>query len=249
LHDRWKPEVGLGRWLRGWLSARRHPEQRHLVVVLLVIAACWGFVELAGEMVEGSTQPFDEGVLRALRRPDDPATPRGPGWLVQTGRDLTALGGSTVLLLVIAATAGYLALGRHFRTMGLVLVSGLGGMLVNLALKYVLARERPTLVPHLMEVSTPSFPSGHAMLSAAVYLSLGLLVARIHPRRREKAYIMGVAILATVLVGLTRVYLGVHYPTDVMAGWLAGAAWALACGLVVQLLEKKGALPRPRPAL
>lgn len=231
-----------GARLKAWLEDRRHWEQRHLVAALIVVGAVWGFLELAGAVVAGSTQAFDESVLRALRRADDLGTPRGAAWLVQAGRDVTALGGSPVLLLVILATAVYLALQRHFKTVVLVFVAGFGGMLVNLGLKQLIARERPTLVPHLMEVSSPSFPSGHAMISAAVYLSLGLLIARIHPRRREKAYILGVAITATVLVGLTRVYLGVHYPTDVLAGWLAGAGWALGCGLAVQLLERRGAL-------
>jgi undecaprenyl-diphosphatase len=93
-----------------------------------------------------------------------------------------------------------------------------------------------------MEVSTSSFPSGHAMSSAAVYLSLGLLLAKIHHRRREKIYILAAAMLLTFVVGVTRVYLGVHYPTDVLAGWMAGIAWALACGFVAEFFERRGQL-------
>jgi undecaprenyl-diphosphatase len=123
--------------------------------------------------------------------------------------------------------------------LGLVLASGLGAMTINAALKAGYARARPVLVPHLTEVADTSFPSGHAMGSAAVYLSLGLLLARVLRRRIEKTYAIASAMLLTLLVGASRVYLGVHYPTDVLAGWLAGIAWALACGAVAEWIDRR----------
>jgi undecaprenyl-diphosphatase len=222
-----------------------HPRihaRRAIFVVLLVVSACWAFLELADAVGKGSTRSLDERILTALRRPEDLATPHGPAWLVQAGRDLTALGGPTILFFATAAAAGYLAMRRKPVTMMLVLVSGIGAMVVGTLLKIGYGRERPSLVPHLLEVSSPSFPSGHAMASAAVYLSLGLLLAKVQSRRIEKLYILVTAMLLTFLVGLTRIYLGVHYPSDVLAGWMAGSAWALGCGSVAEAYERRGKL-------
>jgi undecaprenyl-diphosphatase len=217
----------------------RAPELRPVATALVIVAACWGFLELADEVREGDTASFDARVLEVLRRPDDPRVPIGPPWLVQSGRDLTSFGSPTILLLAIAAVSGFLALGRERMLLGLVLASGLGAMTINAALKAGYARARPVLVPHLTEVADTGFPSGHAMGSAAVYLSLGLLLARVLRRRIEKTYAIASAMLLTLLVGASRVYLGVHYPTDVLAGWLAGIAWALACGAVAEWIDRR----------
>jgi undecaprenyl-diphosphatase len=216
--------------------------RRTIFVVLVIVGASWAFVELADAIDEKKTHAFDEWALRSLRRVDDPRIPRGPAWLVQTGRDLTSLGGTSILLLAVTFSSGYLALRRKPVTMALVLASGIGAMIVNAALKYGYGRERPELVLRLMEVSTSSFPSGHAMSSAAVYLSLGLLLAKVQERRRDKAYILATAMFLTLIVGLTRIYLGVHYPTDVLAGWMAGVGWALACSFVAEFFERRGQL-------
>jgi undecaprenyl-diphosphatase len=222
-----------------------HPRihaRRAIFVALIVVGACWAFLELADAVDRGSTRSVDERILTFLRRPEDLATPHGPAWLVQAGRDLTALGGPTILFFAIVAAAGYLAMRRKTVTMILVLVSGIGAMFAGALLKHAYGRERPSLVPHLLEVSSPSFPSGHAMSSAAVYLSLGLLLAKVQSRRIEKLYILGTTMFLTLLVGLTRIYLGVHYPSDVLAGWMAGGAWALACGSVAEAYERRGKL-------
>ena len=112
-------------------------------------------------------------------------------------------------------------------------------MLVDV-LKQIFERGRPDLVPHAVQVFSASFPSGHATLSAVTYLTLGALVARLAPHRLAKAYVLGVAIVLTLLVGTSRVYLGVHWPTDVLAGWCVGAAWAIACWLVAVWLQRRG---------
>jgi undecaprenyl-diphosphatase len=121
-----------------------------------------------------------------------------------------------------------------------VLGSVAGGVLISQAMKWAYARPRPDLVPHGTEVFTASFPSGHSMMSAVVYLTLGALLARTQSERRVKTYVLAVAVLLTVLVGASRVYLGVHWPTDVLAGWALGGMWALICLLVMGWLQARG---------
>jgi undecaprenyl-diphosphatase len=210
-----------------------------LATLLALLAVGLGFIELSDEVREQETQHFDERVLLSLRSPEDVREPLGPPWLAEVARDVTALGSVAVLALVVGAVSGFLLLVRRWRTLGLVVGSTLGGTLVNALLKRLFARPRPTVVPHLTEVLTQSFPSGHAMLSAIVYLTLGALLAQLVERRRLKAYLVGVALGLTLLIGLTRVYLGVHYPTDVVGGWMAGLGWALVTALVARAARRR----------
>jgi undecaprenyl-diphosphatase len=160
-------------------------------------------------------------------------------------RDLTSLGGFTVLTLVTAGAIGYLLIDGKRAAALFVLVAVVGGVGLSESLKHVFARPRPELVAHLVEVQTASFPSGHAMLSAVTFLTLGALLARVQGRKRLKAYLLSVAITLTLLIGASRVYLGVHWPTDVMAGWCAGAAWAMGCWLVATWLQRRGQIEQP----
>ncbi|MCY1073771.1 phosphatase PAP2 family protein [Archangium lansingense] len=211
-----------------------------LLATLLTLAAVGlGFIGLSDEVREQETQHFDERVLLSLRRADNPEEPRGPRWLAEAARDVTALGSVSVLTLVVCAVAGFLVLVRRWRSLALVVGSTVGGALVNTLLKSLFARPRPTVVPHLTHVLTESFPSGHAMLSAIVYLTLGALLAQLVERRWLRAYLVGVALSLTLLVGLTRVYLGVHYPTDVLGGWMAGLAWALLTALLARAVKRR----------
>ncbi len=229
------------RRFREWGSAfLGGTEGVRLLGVLLVIVGCGlGFVALADEILERETQGFDEAVVRALRRADDPSIPIGPAWLRGAALDVTALGGVTVLTLVTLAVCGFLALVRHFRSLLLVLGSTMGGAALNSSLKALFARPRPEVVPHLAEAFSTSFPSGHAMLSAIVYLTLGVLLAQLSESRWLKVYVLGVAVLLSFLVGLTRVYLGVHYLTDVLGGWMAGLAWALFTVLLARAARRR----------
>ena len=214
-----------------------------IAAALTVVGGTWAFIELADEVVEGSTQQFDDWAIRVTH---DAATgePLGPRWLQEIGRDMTALGGVAVTAMVTAGVAGYLLIIRKFHAMWLVLIATVGGLLISIGLKWLFARERPELVPHTSHVYTSSFPSGHSMLAAVVYLTLGSLLTRLVPRRAAKAYFLGVAGLLTLLVGVSRVYMGVHYPTDVLAGWTAGLVWALVCWLVARQLQRRGAVER-----
>ncbi|WP_029008596.1 phosphatase PAP2 family protein [Azospirillum halopraeferens] len=229
--------------LRSWLHRIPYAERvglGTLVLLLLVGGGVWGFVLLADLVIEGETEAFDRTVLLALRNPADVSDPLGPRWLEEMGRDITALGSMGVLTMLTLAVTGYLAMRRLWRAAALLPVSVGGGMLVSTLLKMVFERARPDLVPHGAYVYTASFPSGHSMMAAVTYLTLGALLARVEPDPRIKAYILTLAVAVTVLVGVSRVYLGVHWPTDVLAGWTVGAAWALTVWLVARWLQRRG---------
>jgi undecaprenyl-diphosphatase len=227
-------------WLRlmvrllAWL---RQQEPVVLLAMLLVVMGIWGFVELADEVLEGTTQEFDTWAVRLLRQPDRPELPRGPRWLGEAGRDITALGSYAVLSCIVIAVAGFLLMHRLYRMMWLVVLASVSGAILSRILKHFFARERPDLVP-IAGTMSPSFPSGHSMLSAIIYLSLGVLLAQMAFRRRIKTYFLTVALGMTFLVGISRIYLGVHYPTDVLAGWTVGLVWALGCWLVARFIRQ-----------
>lgn len=232
--------------LRSRVARRDRDELTLLVGMLVLLGVLWLILNLAGEVLEGDTLDFDKKMLSALRKADNPSQPVGPPWLELAAFDLTALGGPTILGLTVAAVVGYLLLHGLYRNAAFVFLASVGGWLLNDFLKEIFARPRPQVVPHLRQVMSLSFPSGHALTSAAVFLTLGALLMRVAERRFVKFYIMSVAVLATLLVGATRVYLGVHYPTDVLAGWLIGSSWALFCWLLERSLERRAGLRRER---
>lgn len=215
-----------------------------LMVVLLLAAAIWSFAELADEVMEKEARAFDKAVILAMRTPGDPADPWGPGWVEEMGRDFTALGGIAVLTFLTLAVIGFLLLQGKRHVALMIGLSVGGGMLLNFILKRGFDRPRPDLVPHESIVYTASFPSGHSMMSAIVYLTLGVLLARVQPRPRLKVYLIALSVSLTLLVGISRVYLGVHWPTDVLAGWVVGAAWALVIWLIALWLQQRGTIER-----
>lgn len=228
------------------VTSRDRTELALLVSALIVLLLGVAFIQLANEVLEGDTQQFDERVLAALRKADNPQAPIGPIWLRGVALDITALGSASVLGVTVAAVCGFLLLQGLRRHAAFILIASVSGWLLNAGLKEAFGRPRPEIVPHLREVITLSFPSGHAMTSAVIYLTLGALLMRIAQRRVTRFYIMGMAMLATFLVGASRVYLGVHYPTDVVAGWLIGLSWALLCWLVERALDRRAGLKRER---
>lgn len=227
--------------VRGWAP----PESRILVVALGIVLSLWVFLVMAGLMTTGRTQAFDERVLLALRQPHDRAMPVGPHWVQASALEFTALGSGPVLVTIILMVVGYLAIERRFAMIGLMLLACLGGMILSEPLKWLFMRPRPTIVPPLAIVHSTSFPSGHSMAAAVVYLTLGALLARTTTRWRLRLYFLGSALALSGLVGLSRMYLGVHYPTDVVAGWAAGVSWALLCELVAQRLQRRGVVTPP----
>ena len=225
----------------GWLSSH---ELGLLLALAGIAAGVWAFAALAGEVVEGDTQHFDRRILLAMRRPGDLA-PLGPEWLQVTALDIYgALGSVTVLELITAC--GYTLDGRKHMALFI------GAAVTVNGLQYgtegpVPAARVPSWFRMRSTVSDSSFPSGHSMMSAVVYLTLGTLLARTRGRKSLKAYILLLAAFLCLIVGVSRVYLGVHWPTDVLAGWTAGAVWALACGLAARWLQNRKAL-RPKKA-
>ena len=203
------------------------------------------FALIADETLEGETRGFDESILLALREPGDPTNPIGPAWLEHALLDITALGGYVILSMLVIGVAIYLiAAGK--RGTALLVVGAVGsGTLLSETLKLGFARPRPDLVAHLAEVQSASFPSGHAMISAIAYLTLGVLLTRAHKQRRTKIIIMSYAILLTLMIGLSRIYLGVHWPTDVLAGWALGAAWSSLWWLGAWQLQRMGQVEKP----
>lgn len=220
-------------------------EASALAGIGLVGAALWLFISIAGEVVEGETAAWDRRLLLALRSAADPALPWGPAWVQEMARDFTALGGVAVLTLMTAAVIGYLLLAGKRHAAIAIFVAVAGGLTLSSLLKLAFDRPRPDLVPHASLVYTTSFPSGHSMMAAVAYLTLGALLARVEGSIRVRIYLLSVAVLLTVLVGVSRVYLGVHWPTDVAAGWAVGAAWALLCSLVMTRLQRRGQVESP----
>jgi undecaprenyl-diphosphatase len=214
----------------------RH-EIQWLLIGLGLCVLLFGFVSLAGEVTEGDTQAFDTRILRALRDPSDLSKPIGPAWIEGPLLDLTAIGGPTVLGLVVVIVIGFLVLQTRYRTAIVVATASIGGETLDSVMKHFFNRPRPTVVPHMRIAYSTSFPSGHAMESAIVYLTLAAVLMRASDRRLTKAYILAIAVLLTILVGISRVFLGVHYPTDVLGGWIVGFLWASICSLVARRFE------------
>lgn len=223
-----------------WISLARR-EIVPIAIFLGIALPVLAFIEIADEVGEGEARWFDESLLLALRTAD-PADPIGPHWLETSVMDISALGGFAVLALVTLLAVGYLLAIQRWGGALMLLVATLGGTAISEGLKVGFNRPRPDLVAHIVETTSMSFPSGHAMLSAVTYLTLGALIARTQSRRSLRGYVLSAAVLLTLLIGMSRVYLGVHWPTDVLAGWCLGAAWAMLCWVVATWLTRDRAI-------
>lgn len=211
-------------------------------VALLLIASACGlmlFIIFALCVKSGQTQAMDTSILIGLRSARDLNVPRGPSLLLDAARDITCLGDATVLTLITIVTLGYCLLTRYYTAFFMVLVAVNSGDLMMVLLKDWFQRQRPDCVPHLVSAAYTSFPSGHAMMSAIVYLTIGAILARIERRKTVKIYLIAIFSLLSLVIGLSRVYLGVHYPSDILAGWLAGVTWGTLSAAVVLTVSKK----------
>ena len=213
-----------------------------LLAGLVIASGLWGFEELMEVARAGTPHAFDTEILLAFRKAGQPDSPIGPPWLEGAMRDITSLGSASVLVLITAAVIVYLLMIRRPATALLIFIAVAGGQVLSSLLKAGIDRPRPDLVSHLVNETSFSFPSGHAMLSAVTYLTLGSLAARFLHGRTTKIFVLCLAVLTTVLVGISRVYLGVHWPSDVLAGWCAGFAWAMLCWLVARVLQRRNAV-------
>ena len=246
--------MGLGaECLRTWISSRPLPNIARAygaiaLASLLTIAALlflFGFV--AFDVATRKSLGFDRRVICALRRSDKEPIPIGPPWLQEAARDVTSLGSVAVLLIIIFAVAGYLFLDRKPGVAWLMLIAVLSGLALNNLLKFVFARPRPEVVSLAPRVFTTSFPSGHATLSAITYLTIAALLARAYPSPILDVYFASLAALLTVLIGLSRIYLGVHFPTDILGGWCIGTAWAIGCWVLLAWLQQAGQIEPASP--
>jgi len=210
---------------------KRHPLAVGMALLCwFLVASLW---ELAEDVFEGDSREIDTMILHKLRAPGDLNDPLGPRWLEEIMRDFTALGGIAILTLLVVAAFFYMVMVRKRRE-GIFLLCAIGtGTVITNLLKAGFDRPRPELIPSDAIVYTASFPSGHAMMAALVYLTLGALLAQTQSNYRLKSYILALCIFITLLVGVSRIYLGVHWPSDVLAGWLGGTAWALLCWLAL----------------
>jgi undecaprenyl-diphosphatase len=208
------------------------PRRRLLAAAFIAALLLGAFGVIADEMREGETAAFDQAVARLFGAGG--TDPWGPGWLQEAGRDVTALGSLTILIMVAALAVAFLLLNRQRHAALFVTLSVASGAALSSLFKLVIDRPRPD-IETAVRVFTSSFPSGHATVSAVVYLTLGTLLAHVTPDRRLAAFFLTTAIGLTVLIGLSRIYLGVHYPTDVLAGWALGTAWALLCWIAANI--------------
>ncbi len=214
--------------------------------VALVLLA--GFGVLLASVQDGDVGRLDGALLTWLRDSADLSRPRAPPWVTALFTEITHLGGTVTLTLATVVVVGLLLFERKHRAAILVLLSVTGGTFISTMTKLGVDRPRPDLVPHLVEVTSPSFPSGHAMLSAVVYLTLGAMLAQFEfARPATRVYVIVIAIALTLAIGFSRVFLGVHWPSDVLAGWCLGAAWAIVCLMIARTLERRGALHVNRP--
>lgn len=222
-------------------------EWRVSMALVLIAGGIWLTATVAEEVIEGDTHTIDTQILLALREPGDHSDPIGPVWFEEIVRDLTALGGTALLTLTVSAVGGYLLLLKRYRKLAVLLTAVIGGFLISFFLKDIFDRPRPDLVANGTRIFSASFPSGHSLLAAATYLTLGGLVAQIHKRWRLRLYTILLALFIMVVVGFSRVYLGVHWPTDVLAGWTLGAIWALVCWLGAYWIRDSDEAETPRP--
>lgn len=225
-----------------WLRAR---DLRLLALLAVISGLVIAFIKIGRAVSGNETAGFDEAILLALRTtPDDPI---GPPGLTNAVMHISALGSGAVTGLIVLISIIFFAISGHWRYALLMLACSLGTLLGMSLLKDFYERDRPTVVTHIDPPGGHSFPSGHSMISAALYMTLAVLIARTLSKRRQRVTVVAIGAGLTMLIGITRLYLGVHYPTDVLAGWTAGLLWALVCGVIVQRLGTKGAPDVPTP--
>lgn len=209
-----------------------------VLLIALVAGGIYTFLAIAEEMSDNELARMDSALLLFFRDPADLSQPVGPPWFHQTVVEITTLGGYPVLVTLVAAVAGFLLVSRKFGPALFMLGSIITGTLASHLLKIVYDRPRPDLVDHLVQIHTASFPSGHATMSAVVYLTLATLIVRLVDDLAVRIYVVLVAIFLTFAVGMSRIYLGVHWPSDVFAGWALGTTWACLSWLIVSGLRR-----------
>lgn len=221
-----------------FLRTRNDREVMLLLGCSAVLLCVWAFVAIASEAGEPEHRPLEERILRSFRSAEDPHRLVGPAWVEEVTRDCSALGGMAITVLLLTLITGYLVLDGKLGLAALLICATGSGAVVGASLKHFFARPRPTVVPLLDRVSDWSFPSGHSFNSAVVYITLGIVLAEATARKAGKVYCIGAGFLVSGLIGVSRVMLGVHYPTDVLGGWAAGTGWAAVALMTYGFFQK-----------
>ena len=211
------------------------------VLILAGLGALGLALHLTDEVSDHESYRFDTWILVHLRHAANTAIPIGPKWLELSAIDLSALGGFTLQWLLGGAAIVFLLYIRQRAEAAWLGASVIGASLFNTVLKQSLHRPRPEVVPHLTLVDNASFPSGHAMISAAILLTIGAMISETVKSTNARFCIMLFAGFLVFLIGLSRLYLGVHWPTDVLAGWCLGGVWALIVFAANRLLRRRAA--------
>jgi undecaprenyl-diphosphatase len=227
--------------VRRWFAQR---DAVLLLSLLFTVVLLFGFLQIADAVAEGRFS-FEQRLMLALREPNAPDDPIGPRWFVNMWINITALGSGDVVTLLALIVLGYLAMLREWRTALVFAIAMIGAGLGGTLLKDVFDRPRPEVISRLIDVGSLSFPSGHSLISAVVYPTLGAMLARLVKHVRLKLYFVAVALTMMVLIGVSRVYLGVHYPSDVLAGWMLGLGWATVCWTVLRALQRRHVVEPP----
>ncbi len=204
-----------------------------LLVGLAAVLLGLVFASLGSEVMEGDTRSFDMHVLRSAQ-----SLRAAHPWLTTVMRDLSGLGSTTVLTLFTVAAAGYLVLVSARTAALLVAVSVIAGSAFISLFKTGFGRQRPDAAFADLAAPGLSFPSGHASMSAIVFLTLGALMASTRSSLPERIYILATAAVLALLVGASRVALGVHWATDVLGGWAFGTGWAMLWLLLARRLAR-----------
>lgn len=215
-----------------------------LAAIALISGLILAFLQIADEALEGEMEAFDNAILMLFRDPSNIDQVIGPVWLHEMVRDITALGSFAILGLIVLGVCVYLLMAKMRASALLVVISVLGGTLLSTVLKMSYNRPRPDLTS-MSHQFTASFPSGHAMLSAVTFMTLGAVLAQLAPTRALRIFTIAAAIFLTAIVGSSRIFMGVHYPSDVLAGWCLGAAWALLCSTIAVVLQRRGKVETP----
>jgi undecaprenyl-diphosphatase len=205
----------------------------------IAIACTWVFVTLASNVQSGATQAFDDAVMRWMGE-------HRIAWIERSLLEITALGTGLVVMMIVIIAALFLTATQHRFSAFLLLVASAGGLILNTILKSSFDRPRPQIFEWLTNPSGSSFPSGHAMGSAIVYFTVAYLIARLEKRRWMRAVTIMVSLLLVLLISVSRLYLGVHYPSDVIAGMIIGLAWAGFCLAGLEAVRVFGLRFRPR---
>ncbi len=227
--------------IKAWLDRR---DLKLLLGLFALGLLAVTFLVLAEWVSEGEAAAIDRAILLACRRDAAGIHPVGPAWLASSVVDLTALGSGTVATLIVVLAFGFLVLAKKRRIAVLLVTACAGAGLAISVLKAFYDRGRPEVTRVIVPAEGLSFPSGHAAIGMALYLTLGVLIAGSLERRALRLYVVAASAGLALLIGVSRVYIGVHYPSDVLAGWTLGLGWALFCGLVERALQRRGAIER-----